>query len=51
MNVHYTNSQTDNVAGVMPRFEVFLANPSGSSYLSTLEAFKGYWHFPLDKES
>ena len=51
IDLRYPNSQLIPIAGVMPIFEVVLSYLTGSSYFSTLDAFKGYWQFPLDEES
>jgi hypothetical protein len=51
IDVRYPNSQLVPVAGVMPLFEVELAKLKGTGWFSNIDAFKGYWQFPLAKES
>jgi hypothetical protein len=47
IDVRYPNSQLIPIAGVMPLFEIELARLAGASYFSCMDAFKGYWQFPL----
>ena len=51
IDMRYINSQLVTVAGVIPVFEVILQQLAGSSYFSCLNAFKGYWQFPLAEKS
>ena len=51
IDLQYVNSQCEPLAGVMPILEVVLQHLNGSQLFATLDAFKGYWQFPLHEDS
>ena len=50
IDLRYPNSQLVKIAGTMPILEVVLQYLQGAEFFSTLDAFKGYWQFPLDPQ-
>ena len=51
IDLRYPNSQLVKIAGTMPILEVVLQHLQGAEFFSTLDAFKGYWQFPLDPQT
>jgi hypothetical protein len=45
IDLRYVNSQLEPVAGIMPHMDIVLKKLAGSKF------FKGYWQFPLAKQS
>lgn len=45
------NQDTEPVSWPMPSNDVILGRLSEASYFATLDAYKGYWQFPLAEES
>jgi hypothetical protein len=51
VDCRYANSQVQPVAGFLPILEVTFQHLEKASWFSTLDAFKGFWQFPLAEES
>ena len=51
VDLRYVNSQCHKIAGVMPIVSVVLDHLQGMKYYCSLDAHKGYWQFPLHKDS
>ena len=51
VDLRVINEDTEPVSWPMPSLEIVLGRLAGASYFATLDAYKGYWQFPLAKES
>jgi hypothetical protein len=50
VDCRYANSQVQLVAGFLPILEVKFQHLEKDAWFSSLDAFKGFWHFPLAEE-
>jgi hypothetical protein len=51
VDCRYANSQVQPVAGFLPILEVNFQHLENVAWFSSLDAFKGFWQFPLAEES
>jgi hypothetical protein len=51
VDCRYANSQVQPVAGFLPILEVNFQHLEKAAWFSGLDAFKGFWQFPLAEES
>ena len=51
VDVRAVNAQTERMVWPMPMLEVILDHVAGASLFFSLDFFKGYWQFMLDKDS
>jgi hypothetical protein len=51
VDCRYANSQVQPVAGLLPILEVNFQHLEKATWFSSLDAFKGFWQFPLAEES
>ena len=50
VDCRYANSQVQPVAGFLPILEVNFQHLENAAWFSSLDAFKGFWQFPLAEE-
>jgi hypothetical protein len=48
IHCRYANSQVQPMAGFLPILEVSVSYLDGVSWFGSLDAFKGFWQFPLE---
>ena len=51
VDVRPVNAQTERIIWPMPMLEVILDHLVGAAFFFTLDFFKGYWQYALDKAS
>jgi len=50
IDCRYANSQVQPIAGFRPILEVSMSYLDGASWFGSLDAFKGFWQFPLESK-
>ena len=51
VNTKKINSMLESIVWPMPFFEVILQHLAGAKCFASLDAFKGYWQFPMDEKA
>jgi len=50
IDCRYASSQVQLMAGFLPILEVSMSYLNGASWFGSLDAFKGFWQFPLESK-
>ena len=51
VNTKKVNAMLESIVWPMPFFEVILQHLAGATCFASLDAFKGYWQFPMDEKA